>query len=177
MARYRLGVGTPALKNRLISVLGGYVEVAGQQPHVSETRRAGKDGLEKVPAVIWHTRQVDCKLSQDAALTGIAGIRHQRASKLPPASSLSNIDEAFDTTLPEREHGMRCSDLELAEKCDGWDTREFANERGDSPSALARTADGDEYGLYLLRLEIADQIIDALTMQCPIASFASGIDT
>src|SRR5688572_11017495 len=105
-----------------------HVEVAGKQSHIPEAWGAREDGLEKVPTVIWYTRQVDSQLAQYAALTGISGIGHQRATKLPPASGLPNIDETFDATLPECQHGMRRPDLELAEKCDGWDAWKFANE-------------------------------------------------
>jgi hypothetical protein len=124
--------------------------VAGKQSHVSEAWRACKDGLEEVPTVIWYTYQVDCQLAQDASLTGIAGVGHQCASKLSPASGLPNVDETPNATLPQCEYGVGCSDLELAEKCDGWDTWEFANERRYSPSTLACTADGNEYRVYLL---------------------------
>jgi hypothetical protein len=107
---------------------GRHIEVTSKHPNIAEPRRAGKDGFEKLPAVVRDTCQVDCQLAQDTALSGIAGIRHECAAKFSPAGSLSNIDEAFDTTLPERQYRVWCPNLELTEKCDGWNTWEFSNE-------------------------------------------------
>jgi len=102
--------------------------VTGKQANIAEPRRAGEDGFEKLPAIVRDAYQVDCQLAQDTALSSIASIRHECAAKFSPAGSLSNIDEAFDTTLPECEYRMWCPDLELTEKCDGWNTWEFSNE-------------------------------------------------
>jgi hypothetical protein len=150
--------------------------MAGEQSHVSEARRTRKDGLEKVPAIVWYTDQVDCQLTQDAALTRIAGVRHQGASKLPPSGRLSDIDEAFDATLPERQHCMWCSDLEIAEQCHGRNAREFPNEGCYATRTFARTAHGNEHGLDMLRFQVPDQIVHGLAMQRPVVSLTGSVD-
>jgi hypothetical protein len=105
-----------------------HVEVTSQEAYVPQAWRAGEDSFEKVPAVIWHACQVDCQLAQYTSLTGITGVCHEGTTKLAPASGVSDIDEASDTTLAKCQHRVWRPELEFAEKCDGWDARKFADE-------------------------------------------------
>jgi hypothetical protein len=89
---------------------------------------------------------------------------------------VSHIDQTLDSTLSKGQHGVRRSELEFTEECNRWNTREFANERRHTCRALAGTAHGDEYSVDLLCLQVVDYVVDALSMQRPIASFPGSVD-
>jgi hypothetical protein len=138
--------------------------VTSEKPHIAEPRRACEDGLEELPAIIRDSSEVDRQLAQNATLPDISGVSHQRTTQLPPARSLSHIDETLDSALAQSEYGMWRSELEFTEECDRRDTGEFANERRHTRRALARTAHGDQDGIDLLRLQVMDHIVNTLAM-------------
>jgi hypothetical protein len=90
---------------------------------------------------------------------------------------LTHIDKTLDPALPKSQNRMRRSQLEFAEECDSRDTRKFTDERCDSCRALARTADRHENRIDLLYLQVVDYVVNALTVQGSVASFASSVDT
>lgn len=106
-------------------------KLAGQHSYASCTRRAGKDRFEEAPAVRGSTRQVDGQLTEQVTLRAIS-ISHQCATQFTPPGRASNIDEAANAALPERQHRVRRSHLQLAEKRNSWHAWKFPNERGDT---------------------------------------------
>jgi hypothetical protein len=130
-----------------------------------------------LPAIGGGPRKIDSELTENATLTSIARVSHERTTELSPSGGKPHVDQSPDSAVPEREHGVRGSQLEFAEQRNGRDTREFPHQRRNSARMLACTGDRNENGLYLPRLQILDQILDGLTVQRPVASFSSRIDT
>jgi hypothetical protein len=72
---------------------------------------------------------------------------------------------------------LRRAKLEFTEEGNSRNTRELADERCDPSGEPAGTAYGNEYSMYLSRLEILDDVIHCLAVQCAVISFARCINT
>jgi hypothetical protein len=48
-----------------------------QQAHIANARRAGEDRLEEAPTIVRRASEIHGKLTKNATLSRIAGIRHE----------------------------------------------------------------------------------------------------
>jgi hypothetical protein len=104
------------------------VQKVGELANISYSRRTGEDRLEKLPAVSSSSREVDSELTENSTLSGIARVSHESTAELSPAGRQSNVDQSPDSAVPQGKHGMWCSQLELAQQRNCWNTGKFAHQ-------------------------------------------------
>lgn len=153
------------------------VQEFGQLSNVSYPRRAREDRLEELPTVGSGSWEVDSELAEDPTLSRITRISHESTAELSPSGGQSNVHQSANTAMSQGKHGVRCSQLKLAQQRNCWNAGKFANQRGNPARVLARTRDRNENSLNLTRLQVLNQVLDSFTMQRSVAAFSSCIDT
>ena len=73
--------------------------MSGELADVSYAWRTREDRLEELPAVERCAHEINRKLAQDSALSGVACVSHESAAQLAPAGREPNIDQSSNSAM------------------------------------------------------------------------------